>query len=160
MKTDSIGSTRSMARTLALGAALVVGAAMHAPLLEAQSPQQRPSQEQQRMDPAQRIERQVTMLTERLQLTPDQTGQVRAILTREQEQMRAQMEQRGQQSGQNREAVMERMRALRERTDQQINAALTEQQRAAYQALREETGSQRGRRNDIRQPAAPRTPTR
>jgi Spy/CpxP family protein refolding chaperone len=159
MKTDTIGSTRAVARTFALGAALLVGSAMLAPQVKAQSQQQRPSQEQQRMDPAQRVERQVSMLTERLQLTPEQAGQVRAILTREQEQMRAQMEQRGPQSGQNREAVMERMRALREHTDQQISAALTEQQRAAYQALREETGNQRGGRNGIRQPAAPRTPT-
>src|SRR5919199_3822411 len=79
-------------RLLALGAALATGLVL-APTAGAQSEQQgrpdRGGMRGERMDPAQRIERRVNMLTERLRLSTQQATQLRAILTKENEQMRA-----------------------------------------------------------------------
>jgi Spy/CpxP family protein refolding chaperone len=129
---------------LAFGAALAAGLAL-APDAGAQSEQQgrpdRGGQRGERMDPQQRLERRLQMLTERLQLSSQQATQIRQILTQEQTQLQA-LRQKAE-GGASRENLRPEMQAIRQRTDQQIEGALTEQQRTTYRELRE---SMRGRR--------------
>lgn len=130
---------------LAFGAA-VAAALVLAPEAGAQSEQQgrtRPERGQ-RMDPAQRIERRVSMMTERLQLSQPQATQIRQILTQESEQMRAIFE-KGQNGG-DREALKPEMKSVREGTDKKIDAVLTESQRKSYAELREQMRQRRGER--------------
>src|SRR5215210_1014236 len=119
---------------------------------------------QQRMDPGQRLERRVSLLTERLQLSSQQQTQVRQILTREGEQVQAlfpngrgQDERSRAQDSTSRAAMRSRMQAIRTQTDQQIERVLTAQQRATYRTLqaerqkrhdgaRERDGTRRGQR--------------
>jgi periplasmic protein CpxP/Spy len=136
----------SMTR-LAFGAVLVAGLAL-APEAGAQSEQQgraRPERGQ-RMDPAQRLERRVGMLTERLQLSTQQATQIRQILTQEQTDMQA-LRQKGQ-GGASRESLRQEMETIRQRTDQQVEGVLTEQQRTKYRELRESMQKQRGERGE------------
>jgi hypothetical protein len=102
------------------------------------------------MDPAQRIERRVGMMTERLQLSQPQATQIRQILTKESEQMRALWDKA--QGGTDREALRPQMQSIREGTEKQIEGVLTEQQRTTYRELRESMRKQRGdgRRGDGR----------
>jgi periplasmic protein CpxP/Spy len=132
---------------LACGAALA-GALVLAPEASAQSEQQgrtRPERGQ-RMDPAQRIERRVSMMTERLQLSQPQATQIRQILTQESEQMRAIFE-KGQNGG-DREALRPEIQSVREGTDTKIDAVLTESQRKSYAELREQMRQRRGERGE------------
>ena len=88
----SRGRARRLSRILSAGAALAVGLLL-APQASAQGSQDRPDRPERprgeaghdhrgpRMDPAQRLERRMTTLTERLQLTARQQTQVRSILT-------------------------------------------------------------------------------
>jgi Spy/CpxP family protein refolding chaperone len=124
-----------------LAAALVV-----APEATAQSEQQgRARQERgQRMDPAQRVERRVSMMTERLQLSQPQATQIRQTLTQESEQMRAIFE-KGQNGG-DREGLRPEIRSLREGTEKKIEAVLTEPQRKSYAELREQMRQRRDER--------------
>lgn len=140
-------SITKLAFGAALAAALVV-----APAAGAQSEQQgrgRPERGQ-RMDPAQRIERRVSMMTERLQLSSAQATQVRQILTQESEQMRAIFE-KGQNGG-DREALRPEMQAVREGTEKKIDAVLTESQRKSYAELREQMRQRRGERGERKAP--------
>ena len=132
---------------LAFGAALAAGLVL-APEAGAQSEQQgrtRPERGQ-RMDPAQRIERRVSMMTERLQLSQPQATQIRQILTQESEQMRAIFE-KGQNGG-DREALRPEMQSVREGTEKKIDAVLTESQRKSYAELREQMRQRRGERGE------------
>ena len=134
---------------LAFGAALAAGLVL-APDAGAQSEQQgrtRPERGQ-RMDPAQRVDRRVGMLTERLQLSPAQATQVRQILTQESEQMRVIFE-KGQ-AGADRESLRPQMQSLRQDTEKRIDAVLTEQQRKTYGELREQMRKERGQRGERR----------
>lgn len=127
---------------LAFGAALAAALVL-APEAGAQSEQQgreRPERGQ-RMDPAQRVERRVTMMTERLQLSQPQATQIRQILTQESEQMRAIFE-KGQ-NGADREALRPEMKSVREGTEKKIDAVLTESQRKTYAELREQMRQRR-----------------
>jgi periplasmic protein CpxP/Spy len=136
---------------LAFGAALAA-ALVIAPEAGAQSEQEgraRPERGQ-RMDPAQRIERRVSMMTERLQLSQAQATQIRQILTQESEQMRAIFE-KGQ-NGADREALRPEIQTLRESTDKKIDAVLTEAQRKSYVELREQMRQRRGERGERKQP--------
>jgi Spy/CpxP family protein refolding chaperone len=133
---------RSMTR-LAFGAVLAAGLVL-APQAGAQSEQQgrtRPERGQ-RMDPAQRIERRVGMLTERLQLSQQQATQIRQILTQEQTQMQPLWQKA--EGGADRESLRPEMQAIRQRTEQQIEGVLTEQQRGTYRELRESMRKERG----------------
>jgi hypothetical protein len=139
---------KSMTR-LALGAVLAAGLVM-APAAGAQSEQQgrtRPERGE-RIDPAQRIERRVAMLTERLQLSTEQATRVRQILTQEQTEMRALWQKA--EGGASRESLRPEMKSLRDRTEQQIEGVLSEQQRTTYRELRETMRKQRGERRDRR----------
>ena len=132
---------------LAFGAALAAALVL-APDAGAQSEQQgrtRPERGQ-RMDPAQRIERRVSMMTERLQLSQPQATQIRQILTQESEQMRAIFE-KGQNGG-DREALRPEIQSVREGTEKKIDAVLTESQRKSYAELREQMRQRRGERGE------------
>jgi hypothetical protein len=137
------------ARILALGAAIAAGLVL-APQAGAQSEQQgrpdRGGQRGERMDPAQRLERRMSTLNERLQLSTQQAAQIRQILTQEQTQMQA-LRQKAE-GGASRESLQAEMRAIRQRTEQQIEDVLTEQQRATYRELRESMRRDRGPRGD------------
>ena len=136
--------TTGRARLLALGAALAAGLVL-VPNVEAQSGEQqqgRPGRGE-RVDPAQRLERRVNMLTERLQLSTQQAAQVRQVLTQEQTQVQA-LRQKAE-GGADREELRSEMQSIRQRTEQQIEAVLTEQQRTTYRALREQMRERRGR---------------
>src|SRR5687768_9153453 len=106
----------SMTR-LAFGAVFAAGLVL-APQAGAQSEQQgrpdRGGQRGERMDPAQRIERRVGMLTERLQLSQQQATQIRQILTQESEQTRALWEKA---QGADRESLRPQMQSIREGTE-------------------------------------------
>jgi periplasmic protein CpxP/Spy len=132
---------------LAFGAALAAALVL-APEAGAQSEQQgrtRPERGQ-RMDPAQRIERRVTMMTERLQLSQPQATQIRQILTQESEQMRAIFE-KGQSSG-DRDALRPEIQSVRDGTEKKIDAVLTDSQRKSYAELREQMRQRRGERGE------------
>jgi Spy/CpxP family protein refolding chaperone len=139
---------RSMTR-LAFGAAFAAGLVL-APQAGAQSEQQgrpdRGGQRGERMDPAQRIERRVGMMTERLQLSQPQAAQIRQILTRESEQMRALWEKA--QGGADRETLRPQMQSIREGTEKQIEGVLTAQQRTTYAELRERMRKEREQRGE------------
>jgi hypothetical protein len=133
---------------LALGAAIAAGLAL-APEAGAQGEQQgrtRPERGE-RMDPAQRLERRVGTLTERLQLSTQQAAQVRQILAQEQTQMQA-LRQKVE-GGADREGLRAERQSIHQRTEQQIDAVLTAQQRTTYRELREQMKERRkgGRRN-------------
>jgi Spy/CpxP family protein refolding chaperone len=135
---------------LAFGAALAVALVL-APEAGAQSEQQgrtRPERSQ-RMDPAQRIERRVRMLTERLQLSSEQATQIRQILTEESKQMRALFDK--SQGGGSGEALRPHIQSLRDGTEKKIDAVLTASQRQTHAELREQMRQrreQRGERGD------------
>src|ERR671933_1437769 len=118
--------TAGRVRLLTLGAALATGLVL-APQAGAQSEQQgrpdRGGMRGERMDPAQRIERRVNMLTERLSLSAQQQTQVREILTKESEQMRALFEKA--QGSADRESLRPQMQSLRENTEKQFEGVLT-----------------------------------
>jgi Spy/CpxP family protein refolding chaperone len=108
---------------------------------------------EQRLDPAQRIDRRVAFLTERLQLTDRQQADVRRVLTEQSNQMRTLFPQGRdfRRDGANRPDSAQRaelrnkMQAIRERTEQRIDAVLTDRQRTAYRELREAQRNERGR---------------
>jgi Spy/CpxP family protein refolding chaperone len=136
---------------LTFAAVLAAGLAL-APQAGAQSEQQGRPERRERMDPAQRIERRVSMLTERLQLSQPQATQIRQILTEESTQMRALFEK--MQGGADRESVRPQVQALRENTEKKIDGVLTAQQRATYTQLREQRRKERSERGDARRPRA------
>jgi hypothetical protein len=148
---------RSMTR-LAFGAVLAAGLVL-APQAGAQSEQQgrpgRGGQRGERMDPAQRIERRVGMLTERLQLSQPQATEIRQILTQESEQIRALWEKA--QPGGDRESLGPQMKSIREATEKKIEGVLTEQQRTTYRELRERMRKERGERGESRRGPRPRS---
>lgn len=147
--------TTSFSR-LAVAAALAAGVAFASPATAQQQGSDRPRQGQEqgrRMDPAQRLERRVQQLTQRLELSSAQAAQVRSILQQEQQQFaqfrgargegRAHGQQRGGDDAQRRQGF-EQMRAVRERTEQQIERVLNRTQPAEYRQMREQR-EQRGR---------------
>ena len=135
---------KSMTR-LVFGAVLAAGLVL-APAAGAQSEQQGRSRPErgERMDPAQRVERRVGMLTERLQLSTEQATRIRQILTQQQTEMRT-LRQKAE-GGASRESLRPEMKSLHERTEQQIEGVLSEQQRTRYRELRESMRKQRGER--------------
>jgi hypothetical protein len=109
-----------------------------------------PAQMQQRMQ--ERLDQRVSLLTERLKLSADQSAKVRQILVQERDQMQAFREKARSQSegGQdaNRDTMRSQMRTMRDQTEQQIESVLTEQQRTAYKQLRDEQEKEHAARGD------------
>ena len=159
-------------RMLAAGAALATGLLIQTPASaqyqQGQQGGQRWEQGQgqrQRQDPGQRLDRQVSMLTERLRLSSTQASQVRRILQQQDAQFQAWRQshpgelQRGgrdqgsrqqggwQQGGQRaqdgqreRRQLPAELQAIRTRSEQQIERVLNDSQRAEYRRLRDERG--------------------
>jgi len=163
---------------LLAAAATLAGTLAIAPALEAQAPSRDSARAEQgmrrgprgdrmqRMNPAQRVDRQVAHLTERLSLSEQQATQIRRILTQEHEQMTLVMEQAGMQrpdsarardgrsarpSEAEREAMRARMQvvrtqmdAVRAQTAQRVEAVLTAEQRETWRTLRDQRPAGRG----------------
>ena len=156
-------ATMRLPRTLAAGVALATGLVLHTPAgAQVQQDAQggRRWEQGQRQDPGQRLDRQVSMLTQRLQLSSGQASQIRRILQQQEEQVQAyRQEHRGergdqragrgqggwQQQGQGgaqgqRRQLPPELQAIRDRGEQQIEGVLNDGQRAEYRRLREERG--------------------
>jgi Spy/CpxP family protein refolding chaperone len=106
------------------------------------------SQEQQQMgpgggmgggnfDPAAFVDRQMEELKEGLDLSDDQEKQVREIITAGFETMRKAREEM-QDGGGDREAMREKMQAMREEQNQKIKAVLSEDQFTKYEQIQKE----------------------
>jgi hypothetical protein len=159
-------ATKRLPRTLAAGVALAMGLLLHTPA-RAQFQQDRQggrrSEQGQRQDPGQRLDRQLSMLTERLQLSSAQASQIRRILQQQDEQFQAWRQdhrdqaggqrggrtqggwqQQGQRDGQReqgqRRQLPPELQAIRDHGEQQIERVLNDSQRAAYRSLREQRG--------------------
>jgi LTXXQ motif family protein len=147
-------------RFFAAGAALSTALLVSAPAQAQQGQPNRPRQEQQdaRGNRQDRLERRVAQLTERLSLSADQAAQIRRILEEERTQMQALRPSRGEartqgqarpegqarpRDGERRQPSAE-VTALRERTQQRVEAVLNDGQRARYRELRQEMESRRG----------------
>lgn len=139
-----------LARLGAVGAALTIG--LFATAAEAQDRPQddgRRGGRAERFDPAQRLERRIALLTERLQLNASQQTRVRSILTEELNAMQAFRPKNGgdarRQDSAQRDSIRTQIGALRERTEQRIEGVLTEQQRTKYRELRQSMQDRRAR---------------
>lgn len=102
---------------------------------------ERPSQSQsgqrpQRMDPAERIEKQTAQMKEKLALTDEQTTKVKALLTTNMEKRRAEME-KARESGEqmDREKMRTQMQAEMKKQDADIKALLTKEQQVKYDEM-------------------------
>lgn len=136
-----------MPRLIAVGAALAIG--LFASTVDAQGRPEgdsRRGERGERVDPAQRLEQRVGLLTQRLQLNASQQTQVRSILTEEMNAMQAfRPKNPGEaRSDAQRDSARTQMRAVRERTEQRIDGVLTEQQRTTYRELRQSMQERRG----------------
>jgi Spy/CpxP family protein refolding chaperone len=88
-------------------------------------------------DPAAFVDRQMEELKESLELSDDQEKQVREIITAGFETMRQAREEM-QDGGGDREAMREKMQAMREEQTQKIKAVLSEEQFAKYEQIQAE----------------------
>ena len=88
-------------------------------------------------DPAAFVDRQMEELKEGLQLSDEQEKQVREIITAGFETMRQAREEM-QDGGGDREAMREKMQAMREEQTQKIKAVLSEEQFAKYEQIQAE----------------------
>jgi periplasmic protein CpxP/Spy len=87
-------------------------------------------------DPAAFVDRQMEELKEGLDLSDDQEKQVREIITAGFENMRKSREE--MQDGGDREAMREKMQAMREEQNQKIKAVLSAEQFTKYEQIQEE----------------------
>ena len=144
-------------RLLTLGGALLASLLLSSQVRAQDRPQGQPrdaAEMQQRMQ--ERLDQRVSMLTERLKLSADQSAKVRQILIAERDQMKAFRDKARNGAGAdrdanrdaNRDAMRTQMRAMREHTEQQIESVLTEQQRTAYRQWRDEQEKDRAARGD------------
>ena len=174
--TTTYSRSLSRARFLAAGTALLAAFAL-APQAHAQGAtpdQPRGDQRGQRMDPQQRVDRRVAMLTERLKLSSSQATQIRQVLTQENQQMQALWQEHGgfpggrfggQRGARGNDQPGDQGRPRRTDTDRPDSAARDSvrtviraihdrtEQRTAYRELRESQrngrrGGHRGERGD------------
>lgn len=152
----------TLPRLMVLGAALALG--MSASSVDAQQRREgndRRSGRPERFDPAQRIERRVSFLTEQLQLSASQQTQVRSILTEELNAMQALRPPRdsGRDSARargdvrrgerrpeldaRRDSVRTQMQQIRQRTEQRLANVLNAAQRTKYQELQKQMDERR-----------------
>jgi hypothetical protein len=105
-KDTTMTNMKRISRGVAAGAALAVGLLVQSPAhAQFQGQQQGGGQrweqgQGRRQNPGQRLDRQVAMLTQRLQLSQGQAQQIRGILQQQDEQFRAWFQQNGAQRGQ------------------------------------------------------------
>jgi Spy/CpxP family protein refolding chaperone len=112
--------------------AVALAAAVFVPQVNA-AQETGPKGEGRRGEPAARQERRAQHLAEALGLSADQQAKIKAI----HEQERAQVEAIRADQSLSREQKMEKRKALREATVQQVDAILTPEQRPKAQAMRE-----------------------
>ena len=180
---NRITRTTNSLRLLAAGS-VFAGVLAIAPVIEAQAPARDSARAGQRMprgpraerqgpmNPEQRVERQISHLTQRLTLSEPQVARIRQILTEEHEQVARVMEQagmsrpagaraEGERPARPSEAEREAMRAkmqgmrtqmdsIRTRSEERIESVLTAQQRTTYRELREEMRNTRRPRGEGR----------
>lgn len=155
MTTHMLMNPRTAFRTwlLAVSVALATGMVLtsHAQAQGQRRGDAQPGPSRQRTDAAQRLERQVVSLTQRLQLTSSQATAVRQILKQEHEEIQALMQRTKGKDSANRDSLRTETRTIRTRAGQRIEGVLNEQQRSAYRTLREERWKQRERPAQQRQ---------
>ncbi len=117
------------------------------------------------MSPEEQIDARVAMLAHRLQLTPDQTTQLRTILQSGTEQFKAlrekhlEMEKRGLPSdGSAQEKMKAEVQDLRDKQDAKIAAILTPEQKVEFNKLREELRQRMQQLQEQRKQAPPPPP--
>ena len=125
------------ARSFLLSAALLLVAFAAAPNLHAQAGGGR------NMDPADRAQQQVEAISQKVQLTPQQSEQIKAILVKEYTDSRA-LRDKAQASGADRASLRPQMQAMRDDADKKIDALLTAAQKPAYKAYVDEQNARRG----------------
>lgn len=143
---------------ITLAAALSAAAVVPAQAQETQP--RRPQARAERMDPTQRVERRVQMLTERLDLSAAQATRVKAIVTQEAEQMKAFFDKNhpardGQRpTDEERTAFRTQMQQMNARTHAEIAKVLNADQLKKFDELRERRGMHDGMgpRREGRQP--------
>lgn len=130
--------------------AVALAAAVFVPNVNA-AQEKGPKGDGRRGDPAAMQERRAQHMAEALGLSADQQAKIKAI----HEQERAQIEALRADQSLSREQKMEKRKALRESTVQQVDAVLTPEQRPKAQAMREkarermkEHGDRKGHRPD------------
>ena len=139
----------TLPRLMVLGAAVALG--LSASSVDAQERGEgnaRRGGRPERFDPAQRIERRVSFLTEQLQLSASQQTQVRSILT---EELNAIQALRPQGVGEDRrrpgdsgpDSVRTQMQQIRQRTEQRLANVLNAAQRTKYQELQKQMEERR-----------------
>jgi hypothetical protein len=171
MKKVNVRVPRMLAAGATLAAALLLNAPAHAQFQQQDQGGRGRWEQGRRQDPGQRLDRQVTMLTQRLNLSSGQATQVRRILEQQDRELQAyrqshggerngqrqggwqrqqgQYGQQGQggwqgQRGERRQLPPE-LQAIRDRADQQIERVLNASQLAQYQQLRAQRGQWGGR---------------
>jgi Spy/CpxP family protein refolding chaperone len=92
-----------------------------------------------RMDPQARMQQRIEMLTTRLQLTAQQVEQLKPILQKQSDDMRALFEKASGDFA----SVRPEMQQLREKTDAQIEAILTDAQKKQYAEIQKEMQARR-----------------
>lgn len=120
---------------LSFCAALGLGAAIAAPVQDNPQSNNAPAAGEhegrwQRADPNQQVQR----LAKRLNLTQDQQNQILPILTNQHQQMQSIMND----SSLSNKDRREKMRTLREQTDTQVKAVLTDSQKQQYEQMQQQ----------------------
>ena len=122
---------------------------LHAQSTDSSAYDQPQSGQRAQASPEQRTTRQLTALTKKLTLTPDQVTQLRPILLNENMTLDS---LRTHPSGKRRAAMSSRRDAMQD-TDGKINAILTDEQKPLYQQWKDEQKQRLIRMRTNRQPA-------
>lgn len=93
------------------------------------------------MNPEERAQQRIGVLTERVQLTAQQAEQLRPVLVKQFTEQTGIFQK--YQAGGDRQGMMGEMQALRTKYDEQIQALLTDDQKAKYRTLLEEEAARR-----------------
>ncbi len=115
------------ARRLILALALLAAALILAPAAQAQGGGM------MNMSPEQRADQRIGVLLERVQITPEQSEQLKPVLVKQFTEQVALFQKF--QGGGDRQAMMGEMQALRAKYDGEIEALLNAEQKTRYQAL-------------------------
>ncbi|MBV8811502.1 MAG: hypothetical protein JO033_22770 [Acidobacteriaceae bacterium] len=134
---------------LALSSIFGLGAALAAPQTQdpTQDPNTAPQANVERHGHRPDLNREVQMLTKRLNLTQDQQTQILPILTARQQQM----ESIWKDSSLSKKDRHDKMAAVREQTDSQLRAVLNDTQKAQYDQLRQQQHERMQQRHQEKQ---------
>jgi len=91
--------------------------------------------------PEERAERQLTMITEQLSLTADQSAKLKPIIL---QRVTEQQELRQKMQGKDRQAMMTEMKTMQEKYDTQFKTILTADQYTKYEASQAQMRGRRG----------------